>query len=476
MATEWDLLESLQTTDVSGAIPKEIIADLIEQSRVQNIMYAAVPRRKVSTTQIFWNTRTQIPQGGASAQAPSPTGATSVPAQNSKFTNNNNQFVRHLTYKGDVGTIAEQVATVNGSRLEIEMRGQAESEARDETIYTLYGCESATFNNKRTQWSGFDLLVAKQNKLKWSAAPTLALLDGLIDLVRAAYGLTNLGGHFAFFMSPYMQSAINQLFSGTYRTNLPPVELRPSIDPGMFGEQNRAWFAKRIEAMEGIEVSSYRGIPIVDTGFIAAAGQMGTVTIGAGVPTGTTFTATAQYYRVEAVTQLGKSLASAEVSFTPTAGGSIALSWSTPAITDANGNTYPIYCYRIFRGTAAGAETLYAVVAAYAADSAQPYDTPITSWTDTNAAFDPLHDGTTGNALVYSAPDAVTVPNLAKAEDLFLFPLDWQIGHLAVLNEIKQEMLAVVEARSRQFETTADMAYTMLSNKYCAQATGVTHP
>lgn len=479
MATLRQLIESLQSTDVSGAIPKEIRATLVEQNRRNNAVYNLVGRFKTDRTIHFWVQRTKLPQGGPSLQAPPLSGVGSVTPSPSTYVNNNGVNIRSLTYKGDVGKVAQQVATAVGDIIELEMKGQFESEARDETVLNFYGSEHATAATNKIQWSGMDLQVATANKIKVAGAAALSTLDGLYDLVRTAVGSPNLGKDWAFFMSMKMQTAVNGLFSNVNRVNLPVSEISGIVDPRIFGEQDAEFFAQRIKTMAGVEVLTYRGVPIVPTDFITPAGTMGAVTIGAGATTGTTFTGSqAYYYQVEAVTQLGKSVACSEVSRTPSAGASVLLSWSTPTITDADGNAYPIYNYRIFRGTTTGAETLYAVVAAYDGN-----DNPVTSWTDDNAAHDPLPAiGGTGtpSGLAWvplaGASDGVTVPaSAATTEDIFLWPLNPDIAGLAVLNEVRQEVLAMVSSRSVQFETTSDKALTVYSPRFGAQATGVTN-
>lgn len=471
MATLRQLIESLQSTDVSGAIPKEIRATLVEQSRRNNPLANLIGRFKTDRTIHYWVQRTKLPQGGPSLQAPPLSGVGSVTPSPSNYVNNNSVNIRSLTYKGDVGKVAQQVATAVGDIIELEMKGQFESESRDETVLNLYGSEHATAASNKIQWSGMDLQIATGSKIKVSGAIALSTLDGMYDNVRTAVGAPALGKDWAFLMSMKMQTAVNGLYSTYARTWLPVETIQPVIDPGVFGSQDAEFYAQRVKALAGVEVLTYRGVPIIPTDFLTPAGTMGSITIGAGVITGTTWDgATAAYYRVEAVTQLGKTIASAEVNRTAASGGSNALSWTTPTITDADGNAYPIYLYRIFRGATTGTETLYAIVAGYDAN-----DNPVTAWTDDNAAHDPLSSGS-GTAYVFSAPDGVTVPATTSAtEDVFLWPLNPDIGGLAVLNEVKQEVLAMVSSRSVQFETTSDKALTIYSPRFAAQATGVTH-
>lgn len=469
------LLESLTTVDIIGQVPKEVRAQLVEDNRANNPLYAVLPRTGTRTNIWYWNKRIGLPTGGPTTQAPAAIGTRAVQASSSRYLNNQNVTIRSMTFKGDVGKIAEEVATVNGSVIENEMRGQAEAEARTETVLNLYGCEGATINSDVVMgphWNSFYNQMYQGNIINYAgAAIDTNLLDGLYDSVRTKVGADSLSGRWLFIMSPQMQSRLNRQFNASNRTDLPIMTVKPQLDPGIFGEKDRQFYFEAIKAMAGVELYSYRGCPIVSTSFMSPVGQMGAVTAGAGAVTGTSFTAAPQYYRVEAVTLQGKTVASAEVSYTPVAGGSVALSWATPLVADYLGNTYPVLLYRIFRGQAAGTATLYAQVS-----SCDNNGNPILSYTDTNAANDP-RAGAAQNpyALAFATQDGLTSPATGgNVEDLLFVPMDGQITTMAVLNELKQQMLAAVSSRSAQFETTADMALAVFSGGFIASASNVT--
>lgn len=393
MATFRQLLESLTSTGVSGAIPKEIRAVLFEENRMNNPLFGILPRFPVQTTTYYWVKRNMLPGGGASLEAPPFTGAGSVPAANSTYANTNFTQIQFLTFKGDVSKIAEQVATRVGSVIANEIKGQVENEARTETVQNIYGSRKATVNTNKTQWDGFNRLVPTASTLKWGGAASqgavsTAILDNLYDQIRATTGTADLGGQWAFVMSPKMESAINQLFATVQRAELPTVSVPPRIDPDVFGQKDSAFYRQYLGLMAGVTVKAYRGCPLVTSSFLSPTGQMGSVTLGHGGSDGAFPGSQAYYYRVEAVTLLGRTLASAEVNVTPAANEHVTLTWSTPSITDAFGNAYPILNYRIYRGTTAGSETLYGIAAAY--DSS---DNPLLTVTDYNTVLDPSTAG-----------------------------------------------------------------------------------
>lgn len=482
MATMRQLLESLTTTGVSGAIPKEIRASLFEENRKNNPLYGALPRFPTETNQYYWVKRNQLPAGGMSLEAPPFTGAGSVTAASSNYANTNSTIIRNITFKGDVGLIAEQVATRVGSVIQNEIKGQVENESRLETVMNLYGSQAATFNSNKIQWDGFNRLINSANALKYggsgSSSPVAQThLDNLFDQVRTNTGTQNLGGMWAYLVSPKMETAINALFTQTMRTDMPldSGTVSAQIDPDVFGQKDQQFYRTFVRMMAGLNVRTYRGCPILTSDFLTPTGQMGTLTLGDGGANSTTFNgSTTVYYRMEGVTLLGRTIASAEASNTPANGHGVSISWSTPNITDAFGNAYPVLNYRLYRATSSGAETLYAIISAY--DSS---DNPVTSVTDNNVVLNPFTGSSGYMYTVASAgnSDGVNVPATASTvEDIYLIPLDPDICGMAVLNETRTMQLAPILSRSVQFETTSDMALALFSGAFVAQATGLTHP
>ena len=504
MATYRQLLESaLNSNTVSGAIPKEIRATLVEQSRVINPLYAVIPRFKTDRTQHFWVRRNGLPVGGPSLQAPPFSGTGSLVESSSNYINNNFVNIRFLTWRGNVGKVAEQVATAVGSIMGHELEGQAEALARTESVLNLYGSESGTVNSNKTQWTGMDGQIALTNKfstfsISGTATDVMALkyLDALYDYLRSRLGLTTLGGKYMWVMTPEMQTIINNIFFQANRVMLPLTEMpNAPIDGAIFGTKDAEFFAKRLRMQSGLSVASYRDVPIVVSSFMSpyAPAATWTITITNTTTATSNFTdsATVLKYVIEAVTLAGKSVCSAEASVT-TAGTTkqINLTWTAPTITDPNGNTLPILHYRIFRagvnGTSgvAGAETLYATMSA--TDTA---DAAVVTFYDDNNAHNPLSDQAAGNPLfpqtgsgfayvpLTNASDGVTLPttlhNSYPVQDVFLWPIDPDIAGMAVLNEVNQEVLAPITSRSWQFETRADMALTIYSPMFAAQLTGV---
>lgn len=467
-----DLRETLSTTSgASGLVPKIIDRLLLEYVRKYEPLHKALPRKTWETTTYYWNQRSKLPLAQSTTEAPS---TTQVAASQSTYTQNNYP-IQHLQSQLDISTFAAKVAIVNGNLFDLELAGAAKAMAWLEGIYHLYGSSQATLNTLRPQWDGFDVQVGGANKINGAgSALTLNMLDNAIDAIRGVAG-QELGTDWFFFVSPKMSSRINSLFIAQQRFNEGMTSIYARDDFGMPGN---AVTDNRIAVDAALEVQTYRGIPIVLGSFMGnlagttGAQQMGTVTTVNNAGTGSTLnTSTTYYYIVEAVTKYGLLYGSTEVSASPAgSGNNITLNWSTPTPTDAFGNTIDIIGYRIFRSTTSGAETLYALSSAY-----NTSDAAVTSFTDTGLPQTPssntaLYATTVATSSNNAASDGVTYPRTASTmEDVLLLPRNPEYIVVPVVNEVQSQMLAPVNARTRQFALTSDLTLAMRAGLFGAK-------
>ncbi len=127
--------------------------------------------------------------------------------------------------------------------------------------------------------------------------------------------------------------------------------------------------------------------------------------------------------------------------------------------------------YRLFRSTTSGAESLYATIAAY-----DTSDAAVTSFTDTGSAQNPAVTNTLYWATITktgtAASDGVTFPRVQTGtqvvEDIFLIPRDPEILVIPETNPITTQMLAPVNARTRQFALTADKTMALRAPAFAA--------
>src|SRR5579859_740650 len=450
--------------------PKIIDRLLNELQRKYGPLHRAIPRKTWLTDIFYFNQRTALPKAQFTTEAPPNSGSTgAVGATNSTYVQKNFP-IKHTQSQIDISTFAAKVAVVNGPLIDLELAGAAKSmEWLEETTH-LFGSAQATLNTFRPQWDGVDLMIANANKID-AATSTLGLkmLDNAIDAIKGVYA-GELGTNFFFAMSPKMQSALNGLFVQQQRFNEGMTRIFTRDD---YGDPNAPVADSAVDA--GMEVQTYRSIPIVLSSFLSSKGSMTTVSTTGNTGTGSSLsTSTTYYYVVEAVTKYGLTTASAEVSQQPAgSGNNVVLTWTTPQPTDAYGNVIDIIAYRVFRGTSSGSESLYAYVAAY-----DTSDAAVTTWTDTGLPQTPATNSsliafTVASSGSNAASDGVTFPRVQTGtqlvEDIFLIPRDPEILVCPEVNPIETVMLAPINARTRQFALTADKTLALRAPAFAAK-------
>jgi hypothetical protein len=469
-ATLQDIRESFTLAGGASTLtPKIIDRLLMELQRKYGPMYRAFPRKTWETDIYYFNQRTALPKSQFTVEAPGTSGTGSVTASDSTYVQQSFP-IKHTQAQIDISTFAAKVAVVNGNLFDLELLGAAKSmEWLEETTH-MWGSASATLNTYRPQWDGNDLLIASANKIDAKTnLLTLQNMDNAIDAVRGVYA-AELGTDFFFAMSPRMQSYLNGLFVNQQRFNMGMTKIFTRND---YGDPGATVADSAVDL--GIECQTYRSIPIVISSFIGSQGSMTTVTTTNNTGSGSSLsTSTTYYYVVEAVTRYGLTTASAEVSTSPNgSGNNIVLSWTTPTPKDAYGNTIDIIGYRVFRGTASGGESLYAVVAAY-----DTSDNAVTSFTDTGLIQNPavtntLYWATVASSSTNAASDGVTFPRIQTGsqvvEDIFLIPRDPEILVIPEVNPITTQMLAPINARTRQFALTADKTMALRAPAFAAK-------
>ncbi len=461
-----DLRETLSVVSgASGLVPKIIDRLLLEYQRKYAPLHKAIPRKTWETDVYYYNQRSALPKAQMTIEAPS---TTNVAATTSTY-NQLNYPIKHMQAQLDISTFAAKVAIVNGNLFDLELAGAAKAMAWNEDISHLYGAAQATINTLRPQWDGFDVQIGSTNKINGAGAiTTLSMLDNLIDSIRGVAS-QELGTDWFFHLSPKMSSRINALFVQQQRFFEGMTTIYARDD---FGIPGGVVVDNKIAVDAGLEVQTYRGIPIVLSSFVGNVAQMGAISTTNNTGTGSSLsTSTTYYYIVEAVSKAGLLYGSTEVSASPAGSGdNIVLSWSTPAPTDAFGNAIDIVGYRIYRGTATGTETLYALSSAYNVS-----DAAVTSFTDTGLPQVPgttstLYAATVATNSTNAASDGVTYPRTTStSEDILLLPRNPEFMVVPVVNEVQSQMLAPVNARTRQFALTSDLTLAMRAGLFGAK-------
>lgn len=399
------LLEEAVTTagTVTPLIPKAIDPVLLEYQRRYSPMLAAIPTKQWNSTQYFFNRRVNRPDSGAVIDG----GAR--PISNSTY----EQSVYNIRLYQAVGSVTGFAQTVTrdivGDLRQLELDGTVQSMLWTVENAFIWGNDPATANGVQPMSTGLDYLVSN-----WTAGTgsnafvnaqdvngnvTLAKLDELIDLVESNAAMPIDGSPWMMLMSGRMVSAISQLFVSQQRFAAPTTNLGG-----------------------GLNVPTYRGIPLVKSSFLSPRTfQMGTVTTATST-TGGTLAAATYYYNVSAVVaRFGEIAGAVEVNQTTTGSTStVTLSFSTP--TGLPDGAAPIL-YKVYRATSTGAETLIGVV-----DAFDTTGVAVTSIIDTGSNLLTNSSGNTGPA-AYQGTNTGAKPrpvasNNNAYEDIYLLSMD----------------------------------------------------
>lgn len=396
-----ELQEALTAAStVTPLIQKVIDPLLLEYQRRYAPLLAAIPSRQWTSTQYFFNRRTARPDSGGVIDG----GAR--PIGNSTY--EQNVFnIRLLQAVGSVTGFAQVVTRdLVGDLRQLEIDGTVQSLMWTMENDCIWGNDPATANGQFPIYSGLDYLVSNYtagsgslayvNALDINNNFTIARLDELIDLVESNAAMP-IGSQWMFLMSPRMAGAVNQALMPQQRFNAPTVQIA-----------------------SGLNVPSYRDVPIVKSSFLSPRTfQMGSVS--SAPSTGGSLTSGQVYrYQVSAViARFGEIQASAETSATPS-GGNLSVTLTVAAPTNMPDGLSPIL-YKIYRTAgngASGTETFLGVV-----DAFDTTGTAVTSIIDTGANLLTNSSGNTGPT-AYVGTNTGQFPRNGNAEDIYLVPRD----------------------------------------------------
>ncbi|MFI0914223.1 SU10 major capsid protein [Streptomyces abikoensis] len=396
MSNQNELREALNAAGASALVPKIIDPMLLEYQRRYSPLVRSIPSRKWDSTVYYFNQRTARGQGGFV------TDGGARPVSNSTYVQN--QFtIRNIQAVGAVTGYSQAVTRqLIGDLRAQEIEGSIQGLYWDIENAVLWGNAGSTQYGGYPQFDGLDTLVSSfsgttQNSIDFNAALSLGALDQLIDMVEQQSAMAVQDASWMFVMSPTAASRVAQLLTSQQR------------------------FVDRVEIASGLNVLTYRDVPLVKTSFLSArAFSMGTVTTATATSGGSLAAATYYYRIVPVIARQGEVLPSAEVSQTTTGSTStVTLSFSTPTGLDgAQPNLY-----KVFRSTATGTETLLGYVDAtvgVGADGVTPILT--TSIVDDGVTLTPKN-GSTVPATVpatYVGTNASLKPQATGQENIYL--------------------------------------------------------
>jgi len=382
---------------VSPLIPKAIDPVLLEYQRRYAPLLAAIPAKRWNSTQYFFNRRVTRPDSGGV------TDGGARPIGNSTY----EQAVFNIRLYQAVGSVTGFAQTVTrdiaGDLRQLELDGTVQSMLWTLENSFIWGSDPATAAGQYPISSGLDYLVsnwsagtgsnAYVNALDLNTNFALKHLDELIDVVESNAAMP-VGSEYMFVMSPRMVGAVSQLVFPQQRFEAPTLELGA-----------------------GLNVPTYRGVPLVKTSFLSPrANQMGAVTTGTATTGGTLAAATYSYQVSAVIARFGEVQASAEVQQTTT-GSTSTVTLTVAAPSNMPDGASPIL-YKVYRATSTGAETLIGVVDAFDTTGAA-----VTSIIDTGTNLLTNSSGNTGPA-AYVGGNTGAKPRNGVQEDIYLVPRD----------------------------------------------------
>ncbi|MFK0182075.1 hypothetical protein ACIQVR_39695 [Streptomyces xanthochromogenes] len=395
-----ELREALTAAGASALTPTIVDPMLLEYQRRYAPLVRATPSRKWDSTVYYFNQRTQRASGGFV------TDGGARPVSNSTYVQN--QFtIRNMQAVGAVTGYAQAV-----TRGLVQDLKQQEIEGSIQGLYwdienaMLWGNSAATQFGAYPQFDGLDSLVSTfsgngQNAIDFNAAMSLGALDKLIDMVEQQAAMAIQDASWMLVMSPTAASKVAQLLQAQQR------------------------FSDRVEVAGGLNVMTYRDVPIIKSSFLSARGYgMGAVTTATATTGGTLAAATYYYQIVPVIARQGEIQASTEVSQTTSGSTStVTLSFSTP--TGLDGSQPNVY--KVYRSTATGTETLLGYVDAVvgvAADGVTPVLT--VSIVDDGTKLTPKNGSTVPaqGPAAYVGTNAAAKPAATGQENIYLMARD----------------------------------------------------
>ncbi|MER6778493.1 MULTISPECIES: hypothetical protein [unclassified Streptomyces] len=395
-----ELREALTAAGAAPLINTIIDPMLLEYQRRYAPLVRAIPSRKWDSTTYYFNQRTARAAGGFVSDG----GAR--PVTNSTYVQNSFP-IRNLQSVGAVTGYSQAVTRqLVGDLRAQEIEGSIQGLYWDVENAILWGNSGSTALGGYPQFDGLDTLVSSfsgnaQNSIDLNAALSLGALDKLIDMVEQQAAMSIYDPTWMLVMSPTAASKVAQLVVNQQR------------------------FLDRVDIAAGLNVPSYRGIPIMKSSFLSARSySMGTVTTATATSGGTLAAATYYYQIAPVIARQGEIVPSVEVSQTTTGSTStVTLSFSTPTGLDGSQPNL----YKVYRATATGAETFLGYVDAtvgIAADGVTPILT--TSIVDDGAKLTPKNGSTVPaqGPAAYVGTNASMKPQTTGQENIYLISRD----------------------------------------------------
>lgn len=346
-----ELNKALTTATSSGAalLPEDLEPAIVEYLGRQMPLFSMLPKRTATSKTHEYTVRTAVPDAWFEGEL------TPANAAASSYERRSVQLKIARVW-GGVSGFQQRMSEQFVNALATEIEGSVEGLAELMEYAVLWGNDTDT-----KQYDGIEAFIINDSTAQKTIGNggnvndvngviTLSDLDDMLDAVETGRGTTN--DNKVIIASPQMISKITGLQTKIQRT------------------------VQQIEFEGGFRMATYRGIPMVPSGFVRPAGTTTSPDVTATAAAGGSLADDTYYYRIASVTRYGEQLVGGEDSATTaTTNNSVALSWTA----DSNA-----VLYKIYRGTTAGADNLELldVIAAKSYDSAGTVSGNVTSYTD----------------------------------------------------------------------------------------------
>jgi len=443
--------EALDAVGAAPLVQKIIDPMILEYQRRFSLLVRSITSRKHSSDVFYFNRRDRVPAGGNVRDG----GAR--PLSQSTYVQRFFQM-KHLQTIGDVTGYAEEVTAAQvGSLRGREIEGAIRGLYWDLETQVLWGNAASTEFGPYPQFDGFDNLLStysgsNQNAIDRAGATlSLGSLDMLLDMVETNVSEPVQDASWMLVMSPTAQSRIAQLLSDKQRFD-------------------------RVEIAGGVNVMSYRDVPLVKSSFLANRGNnVGAVTTSTATTGGTLPAATYRYQVSAIIARSGESVASAEVT-QATTGATSTVTLALPNVVGVDEGT-PLL-FKVYRSTGgAGTATLLGIVDAVvrlASDGITPILT--TSIIDTGTALLPRNGGTAPvqDPVAYAGTNASKKPSALGTEPIFLVSRDPENLLRPYVRELVPLDLAatVTTPDSQPYGVMSDCTLALRGPKFIGAMTG----
>lgn len=447
-----ELREALTASGASPLVPTIVDPMLLEYQRRYSPLVRSIPAKKWDSTVYYFNQRTARAAGGFV------TDGGARPVSNSTYVQNS-YTIRNMQAVGAVTGYAQAVTKgLIGDLKQQEVEGAIQGLYWDIETAVLWGNSASTALGAYPQFDGLDTLTStfsgnNQNALDINAAMSLGVLDKLIDMVEQQSAMGVYDAQWMLVMSSTAASKVAQLL------------------------QNQQRFQGQVQVAGGLNVPTYRDVPIIKTSFLSARSYgMGTVTTATATTGGTLAAATYYYQIVPVIARQGEILPSTEVSQATTGSTStVTLSFSTPTGLDGSQPNL----YKVFRSTATGTETFLGYVDAcvgLAADGVTPILT--TSIVDDGTKLTPKNGSTVPaqGPATYVGTNASMKPQAAGQENIYLMARDPNFVVRPYVRELAPLDVFPTTAGPDQlpFAIASDTALAVRAPKFLGRAARVT--